>query len=214
MSSPQQSVPQREVYRPVGARVLWWVWLAFAVANLADLAVQGHNHFAAVIAVLLVFITGVVYAGALRPRVIADEAGITLLNPLRDHRVPWGAVTGVDLGDTLQVHCRQPGREQDKILYSWAVQSSRRGRARAELRAARRAGELSKASPSYGRLPAEAREIMGKTLAELTVRQLSERATAAQARGETTGERVSRWAWWPIAAVVVPGIALLVVILL
>lgn len=213
-SQQQQPVTDREVIHPVGGRVVWWAWLAFAAINLIDIAVQGRNHFAAVVAALVVFITGVMYACALRPRVIADDGGISLLNPLRDHRVPWGAVTDVDLGDTLQVHCRQPGKDRDKVLYSWAVMSSRRGRARAELRARRRAGELSRNSPSYGRLPPEAREVMGKTLAELTARQLSERATAAHKGGQPGGELLSRWAWWPIAAMVLPGAVLLAVSLL
>jgi hypothetical protein len=145
--------------------------------------------------------------------VVADDTGISLLNPLRDHHVPWAAVTGVDLGDTLQVHCPPPGGTGGKILYSWAVQSSRRGRARAGLKAQRSAADLSRRSPSYGRLPPEAKAVMGKTQAELTVVQLSQRAAAAQAQAQAPAAWTSRWAWWSIAAMVLPAVALVIVIL-
>lgn len=201
----------RQVFRSVPALVVWWLWLAFAVVNLVDLAIQGRDHFSAVVAAIVVLITGVMYACALRPRVVADDTGISLLNPLRDHHVPWAAVTGVDLGDTLQVHCARPGGTGEKILYSWAVQSSRRGRARAGMKAQRSAAGLSRRSPSYARLPPEARAVMGKTQAELTVVQLSQRVTAAQAQAQAPGAWTSRWAWWPIAAMVLPAIALVIV---
>ncbi len=202
---------QRQVFRSVPAVVAWWIWLAFAVANLADLAVQGRDHFAAEVAAVIVAITGVMYACALRPRVVADDRGITLLNPLRDHYLPWAAVTGVDLGDTLQVHTQQPGGE--KVLYSWAIQSSRRGRARAEMKAQRSAAEMARRSPGYARLPREAKDAMGRTQAELTVTQLTQRLDAARAAGTAPGSWRPRWAWWPIAAMLLPAIAAVVVII-
>src|SRR5262252_3462236 len=60
-----------EVYRRAGPVVFWWIWLAFALFNIVDLAVQGSGQFTAVVTAILVTITGVVYACALRPRVVA-----------------------------------------------------------------------------------------------------------------------------------------------
>lgn len=208
------SSQQREVYRSVLAPVLWWVWLAFAVANLADLALQGRQHFSAVVAAVVVFVTGVMYALAFRPRVVADEHGITLLNPLREHRVPWGAVTAVDLSDTLQVHAARPGGRKDKVLYSWAVQSSRRSRARAELRAVRSVAAQSERSPGFAKLPPEVKDAMGRTHAELTARALDSRAAAARAAGQAGGTWTARWAWPSIAAMALPAAALVIVALL
>lgn len=211
---------QRQVFRSIPAVVVWWLWAAFAVANLADLAVQGRGHFSAGVAAVIVAITGVVYACALRPRVIADDSGITLLNPLRDHQVPWAAVTAVDLGESLQVHCRRPGGAE-RVLYSWAVPSARRRRASAALRARRAGAELERQSPGYARLPPEAKDARSRTPAELAVLALTRRMTAeqgpepgeSQPPGQSQVSCTSRWAWWPIAAMVLPAIAAAAVIL-
>jgi hypothetical protein len=220
----QPAVPsaQRQVFRPVGAVVLWWVWAAFAAANLADLAVAGRSHSAAVVAAVVVFLTGVMYACALRPRVVADETGITLVNPLREYRVPWGAVSAVDVRDTLRVHCRQPGG-RDKVLHSWAVQSSRRSRDKAEFRARRSAGPRAGYLASDPRLPPEAAQLLRKSQAELTADALAARAAAARGAAAGTGQGAAvlpaaawtgRWAWPVIAAVVLPALLLAAVILL
>ena len=85
----------REVFRLTPPLILWWVWVAFAVANVADFAIQGASaRFAIVVSAILVAITGLAYALALRPRVIAEPAGLTIVNPFRDHHVPWAAITG------------------------------------------------------------------------------------------------------------------------
>lgn len=219
VSSQQQPAPpasgvaaagERQVYRSGPAVVLWWAWLVFAVANLVDIGLQARGHFAAVVAAVVVLITGVMYACALRPRVVADGTGITVANPLRDHQVSWGAVSKVDLRDTLRVHCQRPGRK-DKVLSSWAIVSSRRSQARAELRT-RRGGLLGRtAPPRYAELPPDARDLMRKSPAEFAVAQLSERAAAEQAQDPAGGSLTVRWAWWPIAAMAVPAVALAVI---
>src|SRR5271170_4702709 len=84
-----------QTFRSPTAVVIWWVWLLFAVANLIDLAVQGRDHLSLVAAAILVMATGVAYVTGQRPRIIADQAGVTVLNPLRDHHVGWANVTKV-----------------------------------------------------------------------------------------------------------------------
>ena len=76
-------------------------------------------------AVAVLVITGIVYACAWRPKIVADSDGIGLINPVRDHRVPWAAVVKVDVVTAVRVHCTPaPGAAAGKVLYSWAVQSS------------------------------------------------------------------------------------------
>jgi hypothetical protein len=53
-------------------------------------------------------VTGAVCALALRPGVVADEEGIAVLSPFRDHRVPWTAVRSVDTAEWVLV--RAAGR--------------------------------------------------------------------------------------------------------
>ena len=102
MRSPE---PNREVFRLAPPLILWWVWVAFAVANVADFAIEGAPaRFAIVVSAILVTITGLAYVLALRPRVIAEPSGLTIVNPFRDHQVPWAAITAVDTGEWVRVH--------------------------------------------------------------------------------------------------------------
>jgi len=201
-----------DVYRSTAAPIVWWVWVAFALANLIDLAVQGRDHFAAEVAAVLILITGVAYVTAFRPRVLADDSGITIRNPLRDHHVPWGCVQDVGLRDSLEVRCTpQDGEQRGKTLYAWAVHSSRRGRVKAEARARRSAKSSRQPPPSYARLPAEAQAALTRTDSENIAKTLGERASRARAAGAAGGRRTARWDLPAIAALVLPALLLLVV---
>jgi hypothetical protein len=158
--SPHQPPSDRQVFRSAGAVVLWWAWLVFAAASLVALAVDGRDHSSVVTAILLVAVTGVMYACAWWPRIVADENGISVLNPLRGHMVPWAAVAKVDLVNAVRVHTAPaPGAARGKIIYSWAVQSSARARLKRES-AARRSSQsrlpqsrLPQSRSSQSRLP-------------------------------------------------------------
>ena len=195
-----------EVFRLVTPVVVWWVWVVFAVVNVADLAVQGSGHFAAVVVAVLVTVTGVVYALALRPRVIADDAGIRVLNPVRDHRVPWGTVAEVDVGDWVRVHCAPTKRSPGKTIDSWALFVPARSRLRAQRRS-RDAAFRAEAA----RLPEEARRILGLSPAQAIAVRLDERASRERNRGAANGPPQDTWAWPALAAMVLPAVALIVV---
>ena len=186
-----------QTFRSPTAVIIWWVWLLFAAANLADLAVQGRDHFSLVAAAILVLATGAAYVTAQRPRIIADSAGVTVVNPLRDHHIGWAGVTRVDLADLLRVHYEDNGR--DKAIYSWAVHYSRRRKLVAETRARRAATRASSGRrPSfgtfglesygtgrrdlgYGSAPAGEGSSAAEAEAERIVRVLSEYANTARA---------------------------------
>jgi hypothetical protein len=203
-----------DLYRSMVALVVWWVWVVFAAANIIDLAVQGHNHFSAVVIAILVLITGVAFVTAFRPRITADDEAMTIRNPLRDHRVPWGCVQSLELGDSLEVRCRwQDDRPRHKKLYGWAVHSPRRSRLKAEMRAGRKLAAAERRSTSAGQPPPEARSAMTKTDAEHIVASLRARADKARAAGAEGGRPVSRWDALAVAALVVPAAAALAVAL-
>jgi hypothetical protein len=192
--SPKDPDSDREVFRSAGSIVLSWAWLIVAVIVLVDLAVQGRDHAALVTAVLVVAISSVVYACAWRPRIVADSTGITMANPLRDHRVPWSAVANVDVVNAVRVHCApESGSAKERILYSWAVQASpssaRRAARRAGLNGQRprltasrysRANRPPGATPGYGQIPEPARDALDRTSAEFTAGRLAERAQHAR----------------------------------
>jgi hypothetical protein len=209
--SQQDPAGDREVFRSTGSVVLWWVWAALAGATLIDLAVQGSGRSAIVMAAVVVAITGAVYACGLRPRIVADHAGITVANPLREHLVPWGRVEKVDAVNAVRVHCTPgPGASKGKIVHSWAVQSSPRSARRGELRA-RKAVQQTTRPAGYGHYPQEAQEALRRNMADFTARQLDERAQHEHAAGAEGGRLQVRWAWLSIAAMAVPlGLLILV----
>ncbi len=199
----------REVFRLAPPLILWWVWVAFAVANIADFAIQ--------VSALLVTVTGLAYALALRPRVIADQAGLTIVNPFRDHDVPWAAIQAVGTGEWVQVHCAP-----DRVISSWALYIS----ARTKRRAARVTGSPGSAAAASqsgyaasSRLPEEARYLASLPPAKAIAVRLDVRASRERARAGATGSgpvirpATARWAWPPLVAVALPVLALLITLL-
>jgi len=188
-------VEKPQIFRSPTAVVVWVVWLLFAVGNWIDLAVQGRDHLSVVAAAVLLLATGVAYVTAQRPRIIADDAGVTVRNPLRDHRIGWAGVAEIDLLDLLRVHCAWGGppgaapadREHHKVISAWAIHYSRRRQFAAEAKARRGARRSASAVPvgfgrSYGSAaPAHEPVSAAQADAERIVKLLQARATAARA---------------------------------
>jgi hypothetical protein len=206
--------------------VLWWVWTVFAVVNLVDLAVQSPDWFSLKIAVAILLLTGVLYACTLRPKVISDAGGLTIRNPFRDYQVPWGGVVGVFLGDSVEIRAERPAPKPEKTVYSWALYSPRRSRAKADLRAgfgarkerdrrdlrARKRFEVPDPS-AFGRMPAQGKEMASQHPSHVMAGELARRREQARKGGTPPGVLARRWAWAPIAAVLIPAAALVALIL-
>jgi len=226
----------RQVFRSPAAVAIWWVWVLFAVGNLIDLAVQGRDHLSVVAGFILLLVTGVVYVTAKRPRVVADSDGLTVSNPVRDHRVDWAAVAHVDSTDLLRIRCEwQQGEGTAKrVIYAWAVHSSRRRQVAAERRAARQArggggggfglGGYGGGRPARGGYgspggcggPPDVPEPASLGVdADLVIATLTTRAE--QAREDEPAVRVaapvSIWCWPAVAAILLPALALLIAVL-
>ena len=95
-----------ERFRLAPPIVFWWAWVAFVAVNVVDYAVQGlpSARFGSVVAAVLLLVTGLAFTLALRPKVIAGDDGITVVNPYRTHVIPWRLVTLVDTGEWVRVH--------------------------------------------------------------------------------------------------------------
>jgi hypothetical protein len=189
-------VEKPQTFRSPTALVVWIFWLLFAVGNWVDLAVQGRDHTSVVAAAILLLATGIAYVTALRPRVIVDDTGVTIKNPVRDHQISWAAVTDVDLVDLLRIHCTldQHQARKPKIISAWAIHYSRRRQLAADTKARRSAARTAGgARPSlFGGFPATGRSMSygasaasqtssSEAEAKMIVRLISERATAARA---------------------------------
>jgi hypothetical protein len=221
----------RTTFRLTGPLILWWAWVVFAVANLLDLVIQSRDWFSLEITGALLVVTGFMYACALRPRVLTDTTGLTVLNPFRSYRVPWGCMDGVFLGDSVEIQYHRPqagppGPAEPRTVYSWALYSPRRARARSELRMAsglrraqynqraQRRYQVAPAASSYGKAPAEAQAMARQHPSHVMAGELGRRCSAAQAAGAAPGGTVTgRWAWLAITGVVLPVAFLVAVIL-
>jgi hypothetical protein len=218
--------PQREVFRSPSAAVIWWLWVLFAVGNLIDLAVQGRDHLSVVAAFVLLFITGVVYVTARRPRVIVDAGGVTVVNPVGDHRVGWPAVVAADATELLRLRCEWPDGDRTgrRAIYAWAVHSSRRRQVGAEMRAQRQSRRAARGfgvsglsgtdrTSGYGAPPSKPPEPAPLGVdADRVVSTITARTEQARldAPGALATAPDSAWNWQAIAAVAIPGLALLI----
>jgi hypothetical protein len=229
----------REVFRLAPPVILWWVWLAFVVANIADFAIQGvpgsSARFVIVVAGILATVTGLAYALALRPRVIADPLGLAIVNPFRDHRVPWSAIQTVDTGDWVRVqyvlHADAPVAQTSaagRSISCWALYVSARTKRKAARSPSLRLGWLRPSLPGgldeetghagNPRLPEEAKYLASLPPAKAIAARLDARAAKVRARTEHAGAEPTcpvtvRWAWPPLVAVTAPALALLVIAL-
>ena len=245
-------------FRSSTAVIVWIVVLLFVVGNWVDLAVQGRDHLSVVAAASLLLGAGVAYVTAQRPRIIADDAGMTIRNPLRDHRIGWAGVAEIDLADLIRVHCAWGGppgaapadREHHKVISAWAIHYSRRRQFASEITARRGARRSTAAFPGgfgsrgvpYGTAPGRVHSSSAEAVAVQVVKLLQARATAAHAEAvwadgtveiaapataETepaavtavadkgmTEPLTSTWSRRALAALLIPALVLLVVVLI
>ena len=214
MFSRQDLLSERQVYRTTGSLVAWWGWAAFAVLILVVLALGHHDHAALVTAVVVIAITGIMYACALHPRIVASAADLTVVNPLRTHVVPWSAVTQVDLVHNVRIHCQGPERCRDRAQLGGPVVGPLPDPQRAEgpPRRPPRDGPRPRARPAPRRGPGRPGRIGGRVRRPAAGRAGPAAATAAAPDAPSAGPRV-RWTWGPIAAMAVPLLILLAVAL-
>ncbi len=170
----------KRIFRMTPPLVIWWGWVALVVFSVGDLLIQGHRFFSLRFALGGLAVTGLVYACTLWPKVIADNAGIQVRNPIRVFNVPWLAVRGIYLADSVEVRCARPAPKKDKTVYSWALSSPRRARARAQLRAWQWDQGKRNRPSGYSRLPQHAQSLVRMTTAEIMARELAVLADEAR----------------------------------
>jgi hypothetical protein len=218
LTAGQDAPAKPQTFRSPIAVAIWWVWLLFALGNLIDLAVQGRDHLSVVAAFILLLVTGVFYVTAQRPRIVAGPDELRIVNPVRDHRVVWAAVAGFDSTDLVRVRCEWP--EGTRVIYSWAVHSSRRRQIAAQLRAERQSrrhvGGAGRGFGVFGAQPDTPNPPSAPTAADAehvisTLTALAEQAKAA-APEQRAAPPVSTWYWPAFAVIIVPALALLIAV--
>jgi hypothetical protein len=172
----------RRIYRLVTALVVWWAWVVFAAASAGDLVVQGHDFLSLKFGLGLLTVTGLVFACTLWPKVIADDNGLVVRNPIRSFDIPWGAVRGIFLADSVEIQCARGPGKKDKTVYCWALSAARRGRAKARLHGWQVEHGKRPASQAYGKLPTQAQELAKMPSAEVMAREMARMSEEAKTR--------------------------------
>jgi hypothetical protein len=183
-SAGKKKADGRRVFRMTTPQVIWWTWIGIIVLSVFDLLIQGHGHNFVTLKIAFgaLAVTGAVYALTLWPVVIADKVGVKVRNPIRSFEIPWGAVHGVYLADSVEVQCARPAPRKDKTVYSWALSSPRRTRARAQLRAWQW-DQGKRAKPDgYVKMPQQAQSLVRMTTAEIIARELAVMSEEARFR--------------------------------
>ncbi|NDU73319.1 PH domain-containing protein [Actinomadura sp. DSM 109109] len=201
--------------RSTGGRVAAYAWLVFAALNLVDLfvGVTGDPDYSlttVTIAFLLLLGCGIAYAVGLRPLIAGDEDGVTIRNPLRDVRVPWGAVRRIEGKNAVTVVFAGPDGTNLETR-AWVLQTSPRAQAKAEARAEKEARKNK----------GQGLDLRGRTPTAYAARQLDEmrerqrpkarsgapdRAAKARAEAEEDGPArgTVRWSVPAVASLAVP----------
>jgi Bacterial PH domain len=188
------------VFRSTVARVVAWIFIAFAALNLVDVVIRGRGQSGRLAFAVLIAVALIAFVLGLRPAVIADSRQVLLRNLVRDVSVPWGAVTAIDSTDALRIHAGSA------VFRRWSIVAGNRARRRA-LRA-----HADATQGSAAREAAAHSGLSGRTHADFVVDQLTE--VWRVRRAETGGVPQVRWAWpavacLAIAALLVVGTAVL-----
>ncbi|HUC57407.1 MAG TPA: PH domain-containing protein [Streptosporangiaceae bacterium] len=170
------------IFRMAPPQVIWWGWAGIVVLSLADYLIQAHRFPSLEFALGALAITGLVFACAQWPMVIADEHGIEIRNPVRTFFVPWVAVRGIYLADSVEVECARLPPRKTKTVYSWALSSPRRSRARAQLRGWQWDQGKRNRPSGYNQLPDPAKALAKMTTAEIMARELATMSEEARFR--------------------------------
>ncbi|MDA0567590.1 PH domain-containing protein [Streptomonospora sp. S1-112] len=194
--------------RPLSApvpRVLGWVWIGVVALLMVDLVLNGSGRASLVAGAVLLVTAGGAYVLWLRPRVVPGDEGVRLVNPLRDTVVPWSAFTWADVTDVLRVHAGEA------VFRSWPLRETRRSRVRENLLRARDGGPVP--DDDAGQDPRAMRPV---DLAARQLRQEAERrkAAPAPAGGAGAAEPVTVWAPDALAALGIPVLLLVAVLVL
>lgn len=187
------------VFRQPLPQVIGWVWLAVSVFLLVDLVLNGTDGRSLVAGAVVLLTAGGAYVLALRPRVVAEEDGVRLVNPLREVFVPWHSFTWADVTDVLRVHAGE------RVFRSWPLRETRRARVRDNLRRANGFGGAEEEDPRRMR-PAE--------LVAWELRSRAERHGARELGGREAAGGGPTVLWSPdaVAALAVPLVLVIVAV--
>lgn len=90
------------VHRSISGVIGASAWAVIALLFVAD-ALRQHDRRSFGLVLVILAISGVTYLYAVRPRVEVNPEGLAVMNPLRDSRIPWVAVTHASLREAVVI---------------------------------------------------------------------------------------------------------------
>ena len=93
-----------ESFAPTGGRVLGAIALVIGAVMVVDVVIELRTLEGLRIAAITVAIGAVIWAGLIRPSVVAYEHTLVLKNFVRDKVIPWHLVTSTEVSPALTVY--------------------------------------------------------------------------------------------------------------
>ena len=96
--------PESEQYLSASNRITGAIVLVIGALGLLDVLLEWRTTTGLMVSAIIGMFMVLAYVGLIRPSVTLSPENVLLRNHLRDHRIPWSKVTGVDVTDILRVH--------------------------------------------------------------------------------------------------------------
>ncbi|MET9268809.1 PH domain-containing protein [Kribbella sp. NPDC003557] len=96
--------PESEQYLSASNRITGSIVLVIGALGLVDVLLEWRTVTGLMVSCIVGMFMVLAYVGLIRPSVTLSPENVLLRNHLRDHRIPWSKVTGVDVTDILRVH--------------------------------------------------------------------------------------------------------------
>lgn len=94
---------EAETYATTSTRITGGLGIFIGLVCLVDIAIEWRTRSGLIAAAVIVFVMIVAYMGLIRPSVTLSPERLSVRNHLRDHKVPWSDVQGVEMADTLRI---------------------------------------------------------------------------------------------------------------
>lgn len=196
--------PPVERFNPTSGHLLGWSALAGAAALVGYVVVAERSAGGLKLALAAVFAAVVVWVTQLRPRATAFRRHLVLRNALRDAVLPLAQVEEVSVGQTLNVWAG--GRRYVCIGIGRSLREDLRSRRRHDV-GGLGTSRMTELTLRADRAAADERLTAYQDLVVGRIEKLVAQArTGPGGGGETEAPRL-RWAWWPVAALLLSGLA-------
>ncbi|WP_344237890.1 PH domain-containing protein [Kribbella hippodromi] len=96
--------PESEYYMSASNRITGSIVLVIGALGLLDVILEWRTASGLLVGSIIGIFMVLAYVGLMRPSVTLSPEKLLLRNHLRDHEIPWSAVSGVDITDILRVH--------------------------------------------------------------------------------------------------------------